>query len=156
MNKRHRKTNHLRRPLICSPCEFVKTPMQALHAIGNSCFCLNFFIQQFSNGVPSRVPSQVSCSFSSEQDKRCPASTLRQVFHRWPFKLNFIFSFNTSSLSSCSCFLECMMCTKTANITLLLHSSQVSWPSGSFSFRWPVGASMQWRVNCTILVLSKM
>ena len=68
MNKRHRKTNHLRRPLICSPCEFLKKPMQALHTIGDFCFWVSFlsslFIQQFCNAVPSWVPSRVSCFFS--------------------------------------------------------------------------------------------
>ena len=107
MNKRHRKTNHLRRPLICSPCEFLKTPMQALHTIGDSCFWLSFlsslFIQQFCNAVPSWVPSRVSCFFS---------------FQFLIFSLSlFFFKFYTTILR---------ICAKTVNKIPRLHLSQVS------------------------------
>ena len=65
MNKRHRKTNHLRRPLICSPCEFLKTPKQALHLVilvFDSVFCLHF---SFNNSaMQSRVESPVECPAS--------------------------------------------------------------------------------------------
>ena len=72
MNKRHRKTNHLRRPLICSPCEFLKTPIASSPHNRWFLFLTQFFVSTFHSTI-------LQCS--PESPVECPAS----------FRFNFLF-----------------------------------------------------------------
>ena len=107
MNKRHRKTNHLRRPLICSPCEFVKTPTQAIHTFGDSCFLTQFFVFTFHSTI-------LQCS-----PELSPQSSVLLLFVSisYFFTFTFFFKFYTMILR---------ICAKTVNKIPRLHLSQVS------------------------------